>query len=170
MEFKKDKGRNFWEIVYSTQLFSLLTEVEIIFWLFLMFEAYKAKSFWIILNHSESFWIILNHSESFWIILNHSESFWIILNSSLWILTEIIKVEYPENLKKIMCAAWELIAQPIQPISIQIGLDWQWYLAGNSQTAPTIFSKFSRYNFLIISLRTHNPQLPSHFWPILHLL
>ena len=27
MEFKKDKGRNFWEIIYSTQWFSLLMEV-----------------------------------------------------------------------------------------------------------------------------------------------
>ena len=32
-------------------------------------------------------------------------------NSSLWILTEIIKVEYPENLKKIVCAVWELPAK-----------------------------------------------------------
>ena len=43
------------------------------------------------------------------------------------------------------------------------GLDWLCYLAGNSQTAPTIFFKFSGYIFLIISLRTHKPQLPSHF-------
>jgi len=50
------------------------------------------------------------------------------------------------------------------------GLDWLCYLAGNSQTAPTIFFKFSGYVFLIISLRTHKPQLPSHFWPILFLL
>ena len=56
------------------------------------------------------------------------------------------------------------IAQPIQPISTQIGLDWlYYYLAGNSQMAPTIFFKFSGYIFLIISLRTHKPQLPSHF-------
>ena len=31
------------------------------------------------------------------------------------------------------------IVQPIQPIFTQIGLDWLCYLAGNSQTAPTIF-------------------------------
>ena len=43
-------------------------------------------------------------------------------------------------------------------------------LAGNSQTAPTIFFKFSGYVFLRISLRTHKPQLPSHFWPILFLV
>ena len=91
-------------------------------------------------------------------------------NCGFWVLNEMIKNIYPENLKKIVGAVWDLPAQPIQPISTQIGPDWLCYLAGNSQTAPTIFSKFSAYIFLIISLRTHNPQLPSHFWPILFLL
>jgi hypothetical protein len=37
-------------------------------------------------------------------------------------------------------------------------LDWLCYVAGNSQTAPTSFFKFSGYVPLIISLRTHKPQ------------
>ena len=72
-------------------------------------------------------------------------------NCGLWVLNEIIKKIYPENLKKIVGAVWELpamyIPQPIQPISTQIGLDWLYYLAGNSQRAPTIFFKFSGYIF-----------------------
>ena len=55
------------------------------------------------------------------------------------------------------------LAQPIQPNLSGNGLDWLCYLFGNSQTAPTIFFKFSGYIFLIISLRTHKLQLLSHF-------
>ena len=66
------------------------------------------------------------------------------------------------------CGLWVL--NEIQPISTQIGLNGLCYLAGNSQTAPMIFFKFSGYVFLRISLRTHKPQLPSHFWPILFLV
>ena len=35
--------------------------------------------------------------------------------------------------------------------------------------APTIFFKLSVHVFLIISLRTHKPQSPSHFWHISQL-
>ena len=49
-------------------------------------------------------------------------------------------------------------AQPIQPISSQIGLTWLCYLAGNSQTAPTIFFIFLAYALFIISWRTHEPR------------
>ena len=50
--------------------------------------------------------------------------------------------------------------------SAQFG--WEWaglagYLAGKSQTAPTIFFKLSAYIFKIISSRTHKQQSPSHF-------
>ena len=50
------------------------------------------------------------------------------------------------------------------------GLDWLCYLAGNSQTASKIFFKLSVYIFLIISLNTHKPQSPSHFWHIIFKL
>ena len=43
-------------------------------------------------------------------------------------LMKYLKKTYPENLKKIVGA---------------VGLDWLCYLAGNSQTAPRIFFKFS---------------------------
>ena len=43
------------------------------------------------------------------------------------------------------------------------GLDWLCYLAGNFQTAPTIFFIFSGYFFWKISLRTHKPEMPAHF-------
>ena len=88
-------------------------------------------------------------------------------NCGLWVLNEIHKKTYPENLKKIVGAVCELpakyIAQPIRPNLSGNGLNWLCYLAGNSQTAPIIFFKFSGYVFLWISLRTHKPQLPSHF-------
>ena len=61
-------------------------------------------------------------------------------NCGLWVLDEIIKKTYPEILKTIVGAVWE---QPIQPNLSGNGLDWLYYLAGNSQTAPTIFFKFS---------------------------
>ena len=48
-------------------------------------------------------------------------------NCGLWILNEMIKKIYPENLKKVVGAVWGLpakyVVQPIQPISNQIGLD-----------------------------------------------
>ena len=43
----------------------------------------------------------------------------------LWVLNEILKKTYPENLKKIM-------GVPIQPNLSGNGLDWLCYLAGNS--------------------------------------
>ena len=47
--------------------------------------------------------------------------------SGLWVLMKSFKKKYPENMKKIMGAVWKLpakyIAQPIQPIFTQIGLD-----------------------------------------------
>ena len=49
-------------------------------------------------------------------------------------------------MKKVMGAIWEL---PIQPNLGENGLDWLWFLAGNSQMAPTIFFIFSA-NFLYI--------------------
>ena len=48
------------------------------------------------------------------------------------------------------------IAQPIQPISTQIGLDWLCCLAEKSQMAPTIFFIFSPQNNFV-----------SHFWHII---
>ena len=72
----------------------------------------------------------------------------------LWVLNELIFKKYAESLKKIVGAVLELpakIAQPIQPNLGGNGLDWLCYLAGNSQTAPTIFFKLSVYLFLIIS-------------------
>ena len=65
-------------------------------------------------------------------------------------------------------ANWK--AQLIQPNLSEDWLDWLCYLAGNSQMAPTIFFKLSVYIFLIISLRTHKPQSPSHFWHIIFQL
>ena len=56
-------------------------------------------------------------------------------NCGLWVLNEIIKNIYPENLSG-------------------NGLDWLCYLAGNSKTAPTIFFQIFRIFFKIISLRT----------------
>ena len=41
------------------------------------------------------------------------------------------KKKYPENMKKIVGAVTCLIAQPIQPIFTQIGLDQLCYLASN---------------------------------------
>jgi hypothetical protein len=63
----------------------------------------------------------------------------------LWVLNEIIQKKYPENMKKLVGAVWEL--QPIQPIFTQIGLNWLCYLPGNSQTAHTVFFIFSGYFF-----------------------
>ena len=75
-------------------------------------------------------------------------------NCGLWVLNEIFKKKYPENLKTIVGAVWVLHAKwhsQSTPIFTKIGLDWLCYLAGNSQTAPTIFFKFSGYFSLIIS-------------------
>ena len=58
-------------------------------------------------------------------------------------------------MKKILGAVWPL-AQPIQPISTQIRLNWLCYLAGNSQTAPTIFFQIFRIWFFKDFIR--NPQ------------
>ena len=77
----------------------------------------------------------------------------------MWVLNEMIKEMYAENMKKIMGAVWELPAK--YPISTQIGLDWLCYLAGNSQTAPTIFFIFSGYFFKNYFIQ--NPQ--NHKWP-----
>ena len=74
-----------------------------------------------------------------------------------------LRRDTPSILEIIWVKNVRAIVVPIQPISTQIGLDWLCNLAGNSQMAPTIFFKFSGYVFLIISLRTHKPQLPSHF-------
>ena len=48
------------------------------------------------------------------------------------------------------------MAQTIQPLSIQIGLDWLCYLAGNSQTASTIF--FSNFQEMYLNHFIKNPQ------------
>ena len=50
-----------------------------------------------------------------------------------FLMKSLKKKKNPENLKKIMGDVWELP---------QIGLDWLCYLAGDSQTAPTIFFNF----------------------------
>ena len=57
---------------------------------------------------------------------------------------------YAENMKKITGAV-----QPIQPNLGGNGMDWLCYLAGNSQTAPMIFSNF-QYIFFIHFIK--NPQ------------
>ena len=73
-------------------------------------------------------------------------------NSGLWVLHEIVNITYAENMKTIVCAVWDLpAAQPIQPIYIQIGLNWLCYLAGNSQMVSTIFFMFSACVLLTIS-------------------
>ena len=52
----------------------------------------------------------------------------------------------------------------VKNVPLKLGwLDWLCYLAGNSQKAPMISFMFSAYLFYIISLRTHKPQMPSHF-------
>ena len=52
--------------------------------------------------------------------------------------------------------SWEpILAQPIHPNLCENGLDWLCYLAGNSQTAPSIFFKFSGYIFCYF---IKNPQ------------
>ena len=38
----------------------------------------------------------------------------------------------------------------LEPNLAENRLDWLYYLAGNPQTAPTIFSLFSEYFFIII--------------------
>ena len=48
------------------------------------------------------------------------------------------------------------MAQQIQPISTQIGLDWLSYLAGNFQTVPMILLKLSRY--ILFKYFIKNPQ------------
>ena len=71
-------------------------------------------------------------------------------NYGLWVLNEIIKKAYPENLKKIMGAVWELPAKQhsqFQPNLSENGLDWLCYLAGNYQTAPMIFFQTFRIHF-----------------------
>ena len=54
-------------------------------------------------------------------------------------------------------------AQPFQPNLGENGLVWLCYLAGNFQTACTIFFIFWRYIFWMISFRTYNPEMPAHF-------
>ena len=80
----------------------------------------------------------------------------------MWVLNEITLKKYAESLKKIVGAVWELPGEN--------GLDWLCYLAGISQTAPTIFFKLSVQIFIIILLKTHKPQLPSDFRPIINQL
>ena len=50
----------------------------------------------------------------------------------------------------------EYVAQPIQPNLGENWPDWLCYLAGNFQTAPTIFFIFSAYLFLNNFIK--NPQ------------
>ena len=91
----------------------------------------------------------------------------------LWVLNEIIQEIYTESLKKM----WEpfgrnLLNSTANPAKLwwKIWLDWPCYFAGNSQATPMIFFKHSVYIFLTISLRTHKPQSPSHFWHIISQL
>ena len=51
------------------------------------------------------------------------------------------------------------IAQPIQPIFTQIGLDWLCYLAGKSLTAPRIFFRF---HILIFKYFSKYETIESH--------
>ena len=53
----------------------------------------------------------------------------------------------------------------IQPNLSGNGLDWLCYLAGNFQTALTIFLKFSGYFFKIFQLKTTNHNCPHIFDP-----
>ena len=57
---------------------------------------------------------------------------------------KIIK-QNKKNLEPFTSCLLNLIAQPIQPNLGESGLDWLSYLAGNFQTAPTIFFIFSGY-------------------------
>ena len=59
--------------------------------------------------------------------------------------------KYPENLKKIVGAIWELPAQPIQPNLSENGLDCLGYLAG-SHDFFQIFRIFFKTHF------SKNPQ------------
>ena len=59
----------------------------------------------------------------------------------LLVLNELILKKYAESLKNIVGAVWELLSADLGGN----GLDWLCYLAGNSQTAPTIFFKLSAY-------------------------
>ena len=85
----------------------------------------------------------------------------------------IFFVSYTPPITEILCVKNGraiVVCGFLKPISIQVWLDWLCYLAGNSQTAPKIFFKLSAYFFKIISLRTHKPQSPSHFWHIIFQL
>ena len=72
---------------------------------------------------------------------------------------KISKQKNPGSRLEVACQ----IAQPIQSNLGENGLDWLSYLAGNFQTAPTIFFIFSGYFLCRISLRTHKPEMPAHF-------
>ena len=59
-------------------------------------------------------------------------------NCGLWVLNDVILKKGPADLKKNCRRRLQVT---------QIGLDCLCYLAGNSQTAPTTFFKFSGYVF-----------------------
>ena len=83
----------------------------------------------------------------------------------LWFVgNEIISNEYAKNMKKL----WEssgsyLLNSTANPAHFQSNWAELAVLTGNSQTAPTIFFKFSGYIFLIISLRTHKTTIALTF-------
>ena len=72
---------------------------------------------------------------------------------------EILKQKNNDSGIEVACK----IAQPIQPNLGENGLDCLCYLAGNFQTAPTIFFRSSAYIFFMISLRSHKPEMPANF-------
>ena len=91
-------------------------------------------------------------------------------NCGFLVLNEMIKKIYAENLK-----SWVPFGSYLLNSTANLAqIEWIWaelavLFSRKSQMAPTIFFRFSGYVFLRISLRTHKPQLPSHFWPILFL-
>ena len=56
------------------------------------------------------------------------------------------------------------MTQPIQPIFTQIGLNRLCYLAGNFQTAPTIFFKFSGCVFFKDFIKNPQTTIALTFW------
>ena len=80
-------------------------------------------------------------------------------NCGLWVLNEMIKKIYPENLKKIVGAIWKLPAKQhsqSSPFPLKLGWNGSAIQQATSKRHPQFFFKYSGYGFLIISFK--NPQ------------
>ena len=70
--------------------------------------------------------------------------------------------------------SWELFGSYLLNSTANLsgnGLYWLRYVSDNFQAVTTIFCCiFRTFLFLIISLRIHKHQMPSHFWHIIFLL